>query len=233
MTELLYMNDCYLKEFEAQVTSVEGSKVELDRTAFSPQGGGLVSDTGRILRGEEEFVVTEVKKEEGRVWHYVNKDGLKEGDAIKGAIDWDRRYNVMRYHTAIHILAAIMHDKAGALITGNQISQEGRLDLNLENFDREKIGEYVRDANEAIKKNAQVKTYFLPREEAMKIPAVVKLANALPPQVEQLRIVEIEGIDTQADGGVHVANTSEIGQLEIVKLENKGKSNRRIYFRIA
>lgn len=232
MTELLYMNDSYLKEFEAKVTSAEDSKVELDRTAFSPQGGGLISDTGKILRGEEEFLVTSVIKEDGKIWHYINKEGLNEGDAIKGTIDWEQRYKVMKYHTAIHILAAIMHDKAGALITGNQISQEGRLDLNLENFDREKINEYVAVANEAIKNNANVKTYFLPRDEAMKIPAVVKLANALPPQVDKLRIVEIEGIDTQADGGVHVANTSEIGQIEVVKLDNKGKNNRRIYFRI-
>ncbi len=165
--------------------------------------------------------------------HYLDRPGLKAGDKVHCTIDWDRRHKLMRYHTAAHILSAIVHKETGALITGNQIAVDhARFDFDLENFDREKMAEYVKEANDAIKRNMDVKMYFLPREEAMKIPGVVKLANALPPQVQQLRIVEIGDVDTQADGGTHVRNTSEIGQIEIIKMDNKGKSNRRVYFRL-
>ena len=139
----------------------------------------------------------------------------------------------MRSHTATHILAAVMHNDAGALITGNQIDlDKTRIDFSLENFDREQIGAYIKKTNEHIQRNLDVKTYFLPKDKAMKIPGVVKLAGALPPDIAELRIVEIGDVDLQADGGTHVKNTSEIGPIELVKCENKGKSNRRVYFRL-
>ena len=234
MTQTLFLEDCYAKECDSTVVAAEGNKVELDKTVFCYEGGGQPSDNGKIIGSNgEEFAVASVKKESGKIVHYLDKPGLKQGDKVHCTVDWERRHKLMRYHTAAHILSAIVNKKTGALITGNQISiDQARFDFDLENFNRAVIEECVREANEAIKRNMTVKMYFLPREEAMKIPGVVKLANALPPQVSQLRIVEIGDVDTQADGGTHVGNTSEIGTIEIVKMDNKGKSNRRIYFRL-
>lgn len=233
MTKALFLEDCYAKEADAEVVSADANRVELDRTIFYPQGGGQPCDTGRITCNGTEYAVSDVKKENGTIIHFVDKAGLKAGDKVHCIIDWERRHLMMRYHTASHVIAAVMHKSAGALITGNQIAaDETRFDFNLENFDREKMADYVREANEKIRQNIPIKTYFLPREEAMKIPGIVKLAAALPPQVEQLRIVEIGDLDIQADGGTHVRNTSEVGQIEITKLENKGKERRRIYFRL-
>ncbi|MBI2550449.1 alanyl-tRNA editing protein [Candidatus Woesearchaeota archaeon] len=234
MTETVFLEDCYAKECDSAVVAAEGSKVELDKTIFCYQGGGQPADNGKITCNGNEYKVVDIKKESGKIMHYLDKPGLKQGDKVHCTIDWERRHRLMRYHTAAHILSAIVNRKTGALITGNQIStDQARFDFDLENFDRAVIEECVKEANEAIKRNMAVKMYFLPREEAMKIPGVVKLANALPPQVSQLRIVEIGDVDTQADGGTHVGNTSEIGAIEIIKMDNKGKSNRRIYFRLA
>jgi Ser-tRNA(Ala) deacylase AlaX len=136
-------------------------------------------------------------------------------------------------HTAAHMLSAIINTRSGALITGNQLgTDKSRMDFSLENFDRDAMASICEAANTRIKEDHAVKIYFLPREEAMKIPSVVKLAGALPPNLETLRIVEIESVDKSLDGGTHVANLAEIGTIEIVKMENKGKSNRRVYFAV-
>lgn len=228
MTRPLYWEDMYAREFDGTVVRVEGNRVVLDQTAFYPRGGGLVSDVG-VLGGSR---VTEVVKEDGEVYHIVDRpELLGVGQRVHGTIDWERRYSVMRMHTTAHILCAIVNRVTGALITGNQISPgESRIDFNLENFDREKIADYVQAANEAAARGLEVKTYFMKRVEALKVPGLVKLANALPPAVDILRIVQIGDVDTQADGGVHVANTREIGEIVVNKTENKGKNNRRMYF---
>ncbi len=234
MSEALYMDDSYLKEFEAKVVSVKDDKyVVLDRTAFYPKGGGLPWDTGKLVRDSESFNVVFVGKFDGAISHEVDRPGLKEGDVVKGFIDWDNRYNVIRYHTAAHIVSSVLHREAGARITGNQVSPDKlRVDFDLERFDKEELERYVQVANDEIRKGVDVKSYYLDREEAMKIPGIVKLAGALPPSVEKLRVVEIGEVDLQADGGPHVRNTSEIGELVLVKAENKGKNNRRAYIKI-
>jgi Ser-tRNA(Ala) deacylase AlaX len=218
----------YMREFDGKVTSVEGNRVVLDQTAFYPRGGGLVSDTGVLGMAR----VTEVVKENGEVFHFVDNPGqLKAGDSVHGVIDWERRYSVMKMHTTAHIMCAIVHRETGALITGNQISPgESRIDFNLEQFDREKISDYTKAANDVVTRGLEVKSYFMNRDEALKMPGLVKLANALPPSVDELRIVQIGDVDTQADGGVHVGNTREIGEIVVNKAENKGKNNRRLYF---
>jgi misacylated tRNA(Ala) deacylase len=228
MTRRLFWEDMYAREFDGMVTSVEGNKVVLDQTAFYPRGGGLVSDVGRLDGAN----VTEVVKEGEEVFHVVDNPGpFKVGESVHGAIDWDRRYKVMKMHTTAHILCAIVNRETGALITGNQINpDESRIDFNLDQFDREKLSDYVAAANAVVTRGVDVKTYFMKREEALATPGLVKLANALPPTVGELRIVQIGDVDTQADGGVHVANTREIGEIVIDKAENKGKSNRRVYF---
>ena len=165
--------------------------------------------------------------------HEVDKEGLKVGDKLKCILDWERRYRLMRYHTAAHILSAVFHKEANALITGNQKDEgKARIDFDLENFDREKINDYIKKANEILKRNLEVKVYYLPKEEAFKDPNLFKLKNVLPKNLEKLRIVEIGDVDKQADGGTHVKNTKEIGEIEFIKAENKGKSNRRVYFKI-
>ncbi|MBW2985980.1 alanyl-tRNA editing protein [Candidatus Woesearchaeota archaeon] len=231
MTELIYMTDCYAKEVDATVVKVDGKFVVLDKTIFYPQGGGQQTDTGKLVKDGQEYAVVFAKKVGPDVSHEVDKEGLKEGDAVHCVLDWDKRHMLMRMHTAAHILSEIFHKETGALITGNQLKvDKSRIDFSLENFDREKINEYVVKANEIVNQDLPIKIYALPREEAMKIPSVTKLANVLPPAVKELRIVEIVGFDVQADGGTHVNSTKEVGEIEVVSAENKGKNNRRVYF---
>lgn len=233
MTELLYMKDSYLKEFEATVTKAEGKIIVLDRTAFYPMGGGVPDDRGKVVAGEKAYYVRLVKKMGDVVIHEVDELGLHVGDRIKGWIDWERRFMMMRMHTAAHILSAVVNRETGALITGNQIDlDKTRIDFDLETFDREKLAEYLEKSNLEISKNQPVTAEFLDREKVMQIPNVVKLAGALPPAIKELRIVKIGDVDVQADGGPHVANTSEIGKIEIIETENKGKNNRRVYFKL-
>ncbi|AKB85576.1 alanyl-tRNA editing protein AlaXM [Methanococcoides methylutens] len=233
--EALYLKDCYVREFEATVLSVTDDKfVVLDRTAFYPKSGGQPYDTGVLISDGKEYKVVFVGKFEGQISHEVSEPGLKEGDKVKGIIDWDRRTLFMNYHTASHILSAIIHNETGAKISGNQIAEEKtRVDFNLENFDREQIGSYEAKVNEVIDRGINVKIDILPREEALTIPSVVKLKDAFPPEIEEIRVIRIPEIDDQACGGTHVKNTGEIPHIEIFKAENKGKNNRRIYFRFA
>lgn len=234
MTEFLYLKDSYLKEFDAKIVAINDNSIELDKTVFYPTGGGQPNDIGVISSNGSELQVIDVKKQEDKILHYLSSQIRLTADSqIIGKIDWDRRYKFMRMHTASHIIASVFHQKHGALITGNQIGLEKtRFDFSLEGFNRQKIGECIDEANSLIRKNADVNVYFLKSEEAMKIPNIVKLAGALPPNLQTLRIVEIEDIDTQADGGTHVKNTKEIGKIELLKMENKGKSNRRVYFKL-
>ncbi len=227
MTRKLFWEDSYLKEFEAKVLSIQGNKVILDQTCFYPKGGGQSCDTGEI----EGIKVIETLKENEDIIHVLEKEPfLKVNDLVKGKIDWERRYKLMRMHTAAHMISAIINKETGAMITGNQLDLEkSRIDYSLENFDRALIEECIRKANEEAAKGLEVKTYFLKREEAEKIPSITKLAKGLP-NLKEFRIVEIVRLDLQADGGTHVKNTSEIGKIKIVEMENKGKNNRRIYF---
>jgi len=228
MTRKLYWEQPYAKEFSAQVVSIDGSRVELDQTLFYPRGGGVACDTGTI----NNISVTETTKNADVIMHTLASPvNFAVGDSINAVIDWNRRYRLMRMHTAGHLLSSIFYSKANCRITGNQIEvDKSRMDFNLEAFDRSIIEKFVAEANQLINQDAAVKTYFMPRDEALKLPEMVKLAEASPPSEAQLRIVEIEGIDKQADGGQHVAKLKEIGQIRLVKLENKGKSNRRLYY---
>jgi Ser-tRNA(Ala) deacylase AlaX len=228
----LYMEDSYLKEFTATIKETADGAVVLDNTAFFPAGGGVPCDMGTIEKDGQTFIVNNVTKDTGRILHHISGT-LAAGDSVRCAIDWPRRYTLMRQHTAAHLLAAIMYNDLGLLITGNQLDvDKSRMDFSMENFDKAVIEGVVEKANAAIKRNPAVKTYFLRREDAIKIPGIVKLAGALPPSVDELRIVEIEGMDIQADGGCHVHSLSEIGVIEFLKADNKGKSNRRIYYTV-
>ncbi len=207
MTRKLYWERPYSQDFAANVVSVDGTKVELDQTLFYPRGGGVSFDTGLL-------------------------NGIKVvGQSVTGKVDWDRRHRLMRMHTAGHLLSALFYSRANCRITGNQIDVDrSRMDFNLEVFDRSQIQTFVDEGNQLIFNDAPVKTYFLDREEALKLPEMVKLAEAAPPADDKLRIVEISGIDKQADGGLHVGHLKEIGKIQLLKLENKGKTNRRLYY---
>ena len=234
MNKTLFLNDSYLKESLATVISVkDGKYVTLDQTIFYPKGGGQPYDTGKIVRGTEVFNVVYVGKFSGEISHEVDNVGLQPGDKVQCSLNWERRYKLMRSHTAAHVLAALLNKGTGALITGNQLEEDHvRFDFNIEEFDRALLEEYLAKANQLFGTDVPVKWYELPREEAMKIPGVVKMAVAFPPELPTLRIVEIVGVDKQADGGTHVKNLREIGKVELVKTENKGKNNRRIYFKL-
>jgi misacylated tRNA(Ala) deacylase len=231
MTRKLFWENAYLKEFDARVESIDSNRVVLNQTAFNPRGGGLVSDTGSV-GGEG---ITEVTKEGDEVTHVLEKAPSFSVDSIvHSVLDWDRRYRIMKMHTTAHILSAVVNRETGALITGNRIApDESRVDFSLDNFNREKLSYYINLVNDVVKRGVDVKAYFMKRAEALKMPGLVKLANAAPPSLDMLRIVQIGDVDTQADGGVHVSNTSEIGRVSGNRAENKGKNNRRIYFGVA
>jgi len=230
MSEKLFWNDAYMKEFDGIVVGTDGKGTVLDKTAFNPRGGGLVSDLGTI-NGQ---ALAEVVKEGDVILHrFQGPSQFETGEKVHGVLDWGRRYRIMRMHTTAHILSSVVHRETGALITGNQIApDESRVDFDLENFDKEKMSSYVEEVNSVVEKGIEVKSLFMKREEAMKVPGLVKLANAAPPSVEVLRIVQIGDVDTQADGGVHVKNTAEIGRVVGLRTENKGRKNRRMYFSV-
>jgi misacylated tRNA(Ala) deacylase len=228
LTRKLFWEEPYAREFQAQVATVDGNIVTLDKTLFCPRGGGVACDVG-TLNGMK---VVETTKQENKINHRLEAPptfGVSE--MVSGRVDWERRHRLMRMHTAGHLMSALFFDKANSRITGNQIEvDKSRMDFNLDSFDRAQIEGYVDEANRLITKDAVVKTYFLARSEALKMPELVKLAEAAPPAEDRLRIVEIEGIDRQADGGLHVAHLKEVGKINLLKLENKGKTNRRMYY---
>ena len=206
------------------------NKAILNKTAFYPQSGGQPSDTGILEHGAEIFQVVGVEKEEEGIVHILDRPGLKPGDMVSGKIDGDRRYRFMRSHTACHILSAVIFQETGAKITGNQIEQSrSRVDFSLESFDKSRMMEYVEKANQIVSNRRPVSTRIIPREEALAMPDLLRLAMAVPDR-DAIRVVEIEGIDRQACGGTHVKNTAEVGRIKMIKAENKGKANRRIYF---
>ena len=237
-TKLLYLYDSYLREFEAKVESVSGNMVVLDQSAFHPLTGGVGCDMGWLAKDDARFRVVrvEIDRATKEVSHVIESEvsGLSQGDGVKGEIDWDRRYCLMRLHTAAHLIAAVMYRDYSALITGGQVDvDQAKLDFNLPRTDREVFEDAVKKANEEEAKRVELKIYFLSREEALKVPGVIKLAERMPPEEQELRIVEIPGIDLQADGGPHVKNTGEMGQIQLLRIENKGKNQRRIYFGIS
>ncbi|MFH1409301.1 MAG: alanyl-tRNA editing protein AlaXM [Nanoarchaeota archaeon] len=234
MGEPLYFQDSYLKEFSAKVIACEGNKIALDQSAFYPTGGGQPHDEGSLIMKERSFTVVDTRKEGGKTIHEIDKEGLSVGDDVSGELDWERRYRLMRMHTAAHLLSSLIHKATGAMITGNQLGLEkSRIDFALNDFDRRRLAEWSEEANELLAQELQVNTSFMPREEALKIPELVKLKMFLPEHIRTVRIVEIPGVDIQACGGTHLKNIGEIGKIQFVGAENKGKNNRRVYYSLS
>lgn len=230
MTELLYHTDAYLKEFDATVTKVDESAngVYLDRTAFYPGGGGQPNDTGVLLIEGDEYPVTKVKR--GNL-HIIEGDLPDVGTAVTGRIDWDRRYKLMRTHTAMHILCGVVwRDYEASVTGGNMDVLSGRMDFEFERMKKELVEEIERKVNEEVAAERDLNVEILPRDEAFEIPDLIRTKiNLLPDHITEVRTVEIEGLDLQADGGTHVANTREVGTIKIPEYKSKGSINKRIY----
>ncbi len=234
MQTALYLDDMYLQEFDSKIVSVsDGKYVILEQTAFYPKSGGVEGDTGVLVRKSDnkEFSVVYTGKFGGNISHEVSAEGLQVGDEVHGRINWVRRYELMRYHTAAHLLSGVFWNENRVKITGNNLSPgKGRIDFSLVEFDRTLIEQLVEKANEIIKEDLHIKTYQISRKELEADPSLTKLAMGLPEKIQEVRIVEIDGYDKQPDGGCHVHQLSEIGKISIENLKNKGKSKRRLYY---
>ncbi len=239
MTELLYATDSYLKQFDAHVEAVDEAArtVLLDRTAFYPGGGGQPCDTG-FLKGAngQIWAVSRVKKTPEGVWHTLTGEaGLPQpGDLLHGELDWERRYALMRTHTALHILCGVVFRDYGALVTGGEMEPlKGRMDFEFETLTHERIAEIEEAVNREVQAARPLRVQILPRETAFQIPDLIRTKiNLLPAEIRDIRTVEIVGLDLQADGGTHVANTREVGTIRVVDYKSKGKINKRIYIEL-
>jgi misacylated tRNA(Ala) deacylase len=234
-TDLLYQTDSYVREFDARVVDLDEQSVVLDRTAFSPRGGGQMSDRGILRSFERSYPVIAVEKRGASVYHTIDGTLPEIGSAVHGAIDWDLRYQMMRSHTAIHVLCGVVYQRFGVLVTGNQMyPNRFRVDLALPDLSPDRVSEIERLCNEAVDAGYPVRARFLPRSEADRMPELIRTKiNLVPPHVDPVRTVEIVGLDVQTDGGTHVANTMEIGRIRITKTENKGRENRRLEFELS
>ena len=228
MTELLYLRDAYLREFDATVTALEGERVALDRTAFYPTGGGQPHDTGWLGTAS----VTAVGKVGDQVWHQLAAGDPVPGvgEPVHGVIDWDRRYALMRTHTALHVLCGVIWHEWGKAVTGGNMEPlAARMDFEFDPLP-EGFGATVEaQVNAELAAGRPVLVAFLPRDTALEDEDLIRTkVNLVPPSVTELRVIDIVGLDKQADGGTHVANTAEVGRVRVVKTESKGKANKRI-----
>lgn len=233
MTELLYQRDAYLREFDAEVIGVneEENGVLLDRTAFYPSGGGQPNDTGYFIVNGQEIPVRTIKK--GNL-HIIEGVLPAIGTQVKGVLNWERRYQLMRTHTAMHILCGVVwRDYQASVTGGNMEPLEGRMDFEFERMQKDLVQEIEEKINAEILAARDTRVQILPREEAFQIPDLIRTKiNLLPEGIQEVRTVEIVGLDLQADGGTHVANTREVGHLRIKDYKSKGGINKRIYLTI-
>jgi misacylated tRNA(Ala) deacylase len=249
MTELLYYQDAYIRTFDATVSAVESNaasteggdgtiRVALDRTAFYPGGGGQPADQGWLIFDGERIPVAKLQREGGTIWHVLASApaaGLpKPGDRIGGELDWDRRYRLMCTHTAMHILCGVVWRDYGASVTGGNMDPgAGRMDFEFAALSRDLIQEIEAKCNAEIAAARPTRSKILPRAEAFQIPDLIRTKiNLLPEGIEEVRVVELVGLDLQADGGTHVANTQEVGSMKIVDYKSKGAINKRVYIEL-
>ena len=229
MTELLYLDDSYLREFTSSVVARTSQAVALDRTAFYPGEGGQPPDLGWLRWPGGGARVVGMKKEEDFTWHLLEGPVPAEGQEVGGALDWERRYAIMRHHSALHVLVGTVYHLYSALVTGVAIYPDrARMDFSLEDLSRERVAAIEAEANRVIQESRRILARWISREEFERSDLVRLARNLVPPGLQRIRVIEIEGFDAQADSGTHVANTRDIGRLVITKTENKGKINRRL-----
>ena len=230
MTELLSHTDSYMREFDARVVEATSKGVVLDRTCFYPGGGGQPPDTGVLRAGDTEHKVTKISRSEGKLVHELDGHPPTEGETLRGIIDWDRRYQLMRTHTALHILSGVVWRDYGALVTGGDMKPlSARMDFELEQMSADFATEVEHLVNKEVEAGRSVEIKTLPRDDAFKIPDLIRTKiNLLPDSIMEIRTVDIVGLDVQADGGTHVANTREVGMVRVVGHESKGRINKRL-----
>jgi misacylated tRNA(Ala) deacylase len=225
-TDLLFLRDAYLREFDATITAVDGDRVALDRTAFYPTGGGQPHDTG-TLGGS---VVSNVRKDGGEVWHTVEGAAFEVGREVSGVLDWDRRHALMRTHTALHVLCGVIWNEWGTAVTGGNMEPlSARMDFEFDPLP-EGFGQRIEAlVNDELVAARPIEVTFLPRSVAVTDEDLIRTkVSLIPESVPEIRVVDIVGLDKQADGGTHVASTAEVGRIRVVKTESKGKGNKRI-----
>jgi misacylated tRNA(Ala) deacylase len=232
MTELLYQTDAYQREFSARVVAIQDGALVLDRTLFYPGGGGQPEDKGTLNWNGQDRALTRVKKVGDQVHHWVGKgqDLPPVGATVQGTLDWDHRFQLMRTHTALHILCGVIWRDYGAQVTGGNMQPlKARMDFELEHMSADFASEVESKINAEVAAARDVTIEILPREQAFEIPDLIRTKiNLLPPAITRVRVVEIAGLDLQADGGTHVANTRQVGVIRVVKHESKGKINKRL-----
>lgn len=229
-TTLLYQTDSYCKQFSACVLAQQEDALVLDQTAFYPGGGGQPADAGFLRWHGQEFVLSKIEKKGETILHYCDSGNPPIGEEIEGVLDWERRYALMRTHTAMHILCGVIWRDFGAQVTGGNMEPlKGRLDFELEHLSADFAKRVETMLNLEIAAARDIRVRILPRDEAFQIPDLIRTKiNLLPAGIQHVRTVEIVGLDLQADGGTHVANTREVGSIKVVGHENKGKINKRL-----
>jgi len=232
MTKKLYLNDAELRSFEAVVTNVDDSRIELDQTAFYATSGGQPHDTGHLLWDSGAASVIDVRTVNQRIWHTLAGPMPVKGTRISGEVDEERRRQMMRTHTAMHILCGVMWKKWKRVVTGgNMDALSGRMDFEMDEMSTDFGTEIEYLCNEEIAADRPIEVSFLAREDAILDRDLIRTkVNLVPESVKEIRIVDIVGLDKQADGGTHVSSTSQVGRMEVVKTESKGKGFKRIRF---
>jgi misacylated tRNA(Ala) deacylase len=230
VTDALYLRDAQLRAFEARVLDIDAEtrRIALDRTAFYATGGGQPHDTGTLAG----LPVVEVRKEGGLIWHALGGDGPLPGvgDEVHGEVDWDRRHRLMRTHTALHVLCGVIwHEWRVPVTGGNMEPLSARMDFELDPTP-EGFGPRVEElVNAELAADRPIEVSFLPRSEAVLDEDLIRTkVSLIPESVQEIRVVDIVGLDKQADGGTHVRSTGEVGRIRVVKTESKGKGNKRI-----
>jgi misacylated tRNA(Ala) deacylase len=235
----LCYTDAYVRSIEARVLAVdeagEGPLVVLDRTVFYPGGGGQPPDRGLLLRASDgrSWTVRAARKSGGDIVHELERGESGPptvGDVVSVDLDWARRHALMRTHTALHALCGVVWRDYGALVTGgNMEPSSGRMDFEFERMSGDLVDEIEAKVNAELVAARDVRVNVLPRDEAFAVPDLIRTkVNLLPPGIDEIRTIEIVGLDLQADGGTHVANTREVGRIRVTGYESKGRINKRI-----
>lgn len=234
MTETIYSTDAYVRSMDATVLEVDrdDGRILLDRTVFYPGGGGQPPDTGALWVGDDRLEVVRVGQDGSGVWHWVEEGLPPRGTTLRGEVDWDRRYLLMRTHTAMHAMCGVVWDRFRSPVTGGNMKPgEGRLDFELPDWDPDDRDPIESALNEQLSRRLPVEISFMARSQADQDPSLIRTkVNLLPASLTEVRVVDIVGLDRQADGGTHVDSTAEVGRVQITKVESKGRGFRRIRF---
>jgi len=229
-TDLLYLRDAERRAFDATVTGAEDGRVALDQTAFYATGGGQPHDTGRLTWARGSAAVVEVRKEGEEVWHRLQGDAPDLGAPVRGEVEWERRHRLMRTHTALHVLCGVIWNEWGVPVTGGNMEPlSARMDFEFDPLP-EGFGSRIEQlVNDELAADRRIEVSFVPRAEAVLDADLIRTkVSLIPESVSEIRVVDIVGLDKQADGGTHVRSTAEVGRIRVVKTESKGKGNKRI-----